>query len=67
MSLQPLNLGFESLDFLVAALHHIHEATHDITHLDVKQYVKTYAIDQALCFDYDMLNEAFEVTLEDLT
>lgn len=31
-----------------------------------KQYVKTYAIDQALCFDYDMLNEAFDVNLENL-
>lgn len=32
-----------------------------------KQYVKTYAIDQAMCFDYDLLNEAFDVNLEDLT
>ena len=65
MSLQPFNLGLESLDFLVAALHHIHEATHNLTHLGVKQYVKTYAIDQAMCFDYDLLNEAFDVNLED--
>ena len=54
-------------DFLVAALYHIHEATHNLTHLDVKQYVKTYAIDQAMCFDYDLLNEVFDVNLEDLT
>ena len=54
-------------DFLVAALYHIHEATHNLTHLGTKQYVKTYAIDQAMCFDYDLLNEVFDVNLEDLT
>lgn len=32
-----------------------------------KQYVKAYAIDQAMCFDYDLLNETFDVNLEDLT
>ena len=67
MSLQPFNLCLESIDFLVAALYHIHESTHNLTHLDVKQYVKTYAIDQAMCFDYDLLNEVFDVNLEDLT
>ncbi len=67
MSLQPFNLGLELGDFLVAALNHVYEATHNLTHLDVKQYVKTYAIDQVMCFDYDLLNEVFDVNLEDLT
>ena len=31
------------------------------------KYVKKYGFDQVMCFDYDLLNEAYNVNLEDLT
>ena len=31
------------------------------------KYVKKYGFDQVMCFDYDKLNEAYNVNLEDLT
>ena len=31
------------------------------------KYVKKYGFDQVMCFDYDKLNEAYNVNLEDTT